>query len=165
MHLYELSKQHQGLMALIEDGEMDAETLQDTLEGLEGDLTAKGQGTLAVLANLGHSIEAFNAEIKRMQARVKTLKANDTWLREYLRENMVATGITKIESPVFSASVGKPGKVVVIENEDKIPEPWRKVEMVEKVTVDKKQILADLKIGLKIPGCILGDAKAPLRIK
>ena len=164
MHLYELTDQMRGLQDLIEEGEMDQVTLADTLEGLEGDIQSKGRGTLAVMANLGSDIAAFDHEIKRMQARKKTVENNFTWLKEYLRTNMLKSGITKIESDVFTASLGKPGKVVEILDESLVPAIMLKYTPATYTPI-KADIARALKAGQDVPGCKLTDAKAPLRIK
>ena len=164
LHLYELTDQMRGLQSLIESGEMSMDDLQDTLEGLEGDIIAKGQGTLSVMANLKHQVAAFKAEVARMQKRAKSLENNFNWLKDYLRDNMAACEISKIESPVFTATLGKPGKVVEVEDEDKIPELYK--ELVPAYwKVDKKAILRDLKAEIDVPGCKMVNSKAPLTIR
>ena len=41
-HLYELSAQMKGLQKLVDSGDMSADDLVDTIDGLTGDLMAKG---------------------------------------------------------------------------------------------------------------------------
>lgn len=164
MHLYELTEQYRGLQNMIESGTMTMEDLEDTFEGLEGDLVAKGQNTLAVMANLKHQVAAYKAEVARMQARAKSLESNYDWLKNYLRDNMAACEIQKIESPVFSATLGKPGKMVQVEDEKKVPELYREL-VPASWKIDKKSIARDLKAGIDVPGCTLIDSKAPLTIR
>jgi len=163
-HLYLLTEQMQGLQALIDEGEMDAETLQDTLDGLTTDLQAKGEGVLYVLANLNGNIKAYTDEIKRMTARKKTLENHHNWLKEYLRTNMVDSGITKIECPLFTASLKKAAKMVEITSEKLLPTNYKTL-VPASWTVNKAQILNDLKAGIEIPGAGLTDAKQGLTIK
>ncbi len=163
-HLYELTAQMQGLQALIDEGELDAETLQDTLEGLGTDLQEKGENVLLFLANLAGDIQAFDAEIKRMTARKKTLQRNHDWMKEYLRTNMIENGIQKIECPVFTATLRKPGKKVEITNEKDLPVEYQTL-VPASWTINKVQIGKDLKAGIEIPGAKLVDAKTPITIK
>jgi len=163
-HMYEMTEQMQGLQALIDEGEMDAETLHDTLDGLTTDLQEKGQGVLHVLANLDGDIKAYDAEIKRMTARKKTLANHHNWLKEYLRTNMVDSGITKIECPLFTASLKKAAKMVEITSEKLLPTNYKTL-VPASWTVNKAQILNDLKAGIEIPGAGLTDAKQGLTIK
>lgn len=164
MHLYELTDQMRGLQALIDEGTMDQETLDATLEGLEGDIQAKGKSTLAVLANLGAQADAYANEIKRMQARKKTIENHHAWLKEYLRTNMVKAGITKIESPVFTATLGKPGQKTEIVDKDLIPKIYQEV-VPATIKIPIAPITKALKAGVDVPGCKLVDSQAPLRIR
>ncbi len=160
-HLYELTSQMRGLQSLLESGELSADELADTFEALEGDIQAKGAGALSVLANLQSEASAYDTEIKRMQARKKTILNHHEWLKSYLRDNMIATGITKIESPLFTATLRKPSKVVEVVDSELIPNEYRKLT----ITVEKAVIKKALKRGIDIPGCRLIDGKTGIIIK
>lgn len=162
--LYILAEQMQGLQALIDEGEMDAETLHDTLDGLTTDLQAKGEGVLYVLANLNGNIKAYTDEIKRMTARKKTLENHHNWLKEYLRENMADSGITKIECPLFTATLRKASQMAEITDEKALPTKYKTL-VPASWTVNKVQILNDLKAGVEIPGAELVEARQGLVIK
>lgn len=163
-HLYELTKQMQGLQLLIDGGEMSADDLSDTLEGLAGDLMSKGKNVLLFMANLKGDIDAFDSEIKRMTARKKTMQNNHDWLKNYLRSNMIDCGIQKIESPVFTASLRKAGVMVEITSETELPVKYQTM-VPASWNINKAQILKDLKAGIDIPGAKLIDAKQGLTIK
>ena len=163
-HMYELTEQMKGLQLLIDDGEMSAEDLADTLEGLSGDLLAKGKDVLLYMANLDGDIKAFDDEIKRMTARKKTLSNHHAWLKEYLRTNMIECDFTKIESPLFTATLRKPTKMVEITSEKDLPVSYQTM-IPASWQINKRQILKDLKAGIEIPGARLIDAKQGLTIK
>ena len=163
--LYELSDQMRGLQRLIDEGEVDADVLQDTLEGLEGDIKAKGTSVLEFMANIATDVAAYSIEIKRLQARKKTVERQFEWMKNYLRDNMDASDITKIESATFSATLRAPTKMVEIVDPDLVPYPFRVEEKLVKVTIDKKMILDELKRGGDLPGAKLVDAKRGLIIK
>ncbi|MBU8921809.1 MAG: siphovirus Gp157 family protein [Bacteroidales bacterium] len=157
-HLYELTDQFKGLQSLIDSGEMSADDLADTIEGLSGDLVAKGCDVLLFMANLAGDIAAFEAEIKRMTARKKTLQNNHNWLKEYLRSNMIECDITKIESPVFTAALRKAGQMVEVYSEKDLPVSYQTM-VPASWKINKAQILKDLKADIEIPGARLIDAK------
>lgn len=163
MKLYELTAQVKGLQRLMEDGEMDEQTLQDTLEGLEGDLQVKADGLLAYVSNLGSDVAAIDAEINRLQARRNAISNHQESLREYLRFNMEQSGIDKITCPLFTITLRKAPDVVVIESEDLIPAMYK--ETVETVKISKEAIKRHLKEGIHVPGARLGDGKRGLLIK
>ena len=162
-HLYELTGQMIGLQRLIEDGEMDDEALQDTLEGLEGDLQAKAEGLLSYVANVGSDVSAIDVEIKRLQARKTTMVNRQNSLREYLKLNMVAGDIQKITCPLFSITLTKPRDVCVIDHADRLPESFVKTKTT--VMPVKADILRALKEGFDVPGASLGKSQPGLLIK
>ena len=163
-HLYELTDQFKGLQKLIDDGEMSADDLADTIEGLSGDLKAKGKDVLLFMANLKGDIAAFDSEIKRMTARKKTMQRNHDWLTEYLRINMIDCVMTKIESPVFTATLRKPTKMVEITSEDELPVSYQTM-VPASWKINKVHILKDLKAGVEIPGAKMVDSKQGITIK
>ena len=163
-HLYELSDQMKGLQEMIAGSDMDPEIFHDTMEGLTGDIIAKGASTLLVMANLGSDIDAYDREIKRMQARKKTIATNLEWLKNYLRDNMMASGIEKIESPVFTATLIKAKKVAQVDDIDKIrPMFFKRIPASRQLV--KADLLAALKAGKKCPGATLVDGKRGLTIR
>jgi len=163
-HLYELADQMKGLQQLIDSGEMTADGLSDTLEGLSGDIAAKGGDVLMFMANLKGDIDAFDGEIKRMTARKKAMQNNHDWLKNYLSLNMIECNITKIESPVFTATLRKPTKMVEITSEDDLPVEYQTM-IPASWKINKVQILKDLKSGVDIPGAKIVDGKSGLLIK
>ena len=164
MKLYELSEQMKGLQKLVDSGDMSADDLADTIDGLTGDLMAKGGDVLLFMANLAGDIAAFDSEIKRMAARKKTMQRNHDWLKNYLRKNMIECGITKIDSPVFTATLRKPSKMVEITSEKELPVEYQ--EMIPASwQIKKAKILKDLKAGIEIPGAKLADSKQGITIK
>jgi hypothetical protein len=163
-HLYELSAQMRGLQEMMETGELDEQTLADTMEGLEGDIQVKGANTLEFMANLATEVTAYAIEIKRMQARKTTVEKNFNWFKAYLRDNMARSGITKIESATFTATLGKPGKVVEIVDSALIPESF--VEVVpESYKFPKPPIAKALKAGQDVPGARLIDGQHRITIR
>jgi len=162
-HLYEITGQYIGLQRLMEDGEMDADALQATLEGLEGDLQAKAEGLLAYVANIGSDVAAIDTEIKRLQARKKTMTNRQESLRDYLKISMVAGNINKITCPLFSITLIKPRDMVVIDNADELPRKYFNIQ-ITKAPI-KADILAALKAKKAIPGASLGKSPHGLMIK
>ena len=162
-HPYEMTSQMIGLQKLIEDGEMDEQTLQDTLEGLEGEIQVKAEGLLAYVANMGADVDAIDAAIARLRDRRTAITNKQDALREYLRFNMEQSGIDKITCPLFTITLRKAPDVVVIESEDLIPEEYIKT-VITKAPM-KVDILKALKGGEHVPGARLGEGKRGLLIK
>jgi len=162
-HLYEMTGQLIGLQRLIEDGEMDEQTLADTLDGLQGDIKVKAEGLLMYVANIGSDVDSIDNEIKRLTARKRVMVNHQNALREYLRYNMDVGGIQKIECPLFTITLKKPAPMVVIDDESALPEKYI-MTVVTKSPV-KADIMKALKAGKDVPGAHLGESQPGLMIK
>lgn len=159
--LYELTGQYLSLAQLADDPDMPPEALADSLEGLEGEIEIKAQALLQVVAGMEGDTVAIDAEIKRLQDRKRVIQNRANRLRDYLYRNMVATGISKIDCPLFHITLTKPRPTVVIEDESRIPDQYMKTT---KAPV-KADILKALKAGEDVPGCVLGESKQGLIIR
>lgn len=157
MHLYEISEQyHEALTALTED-EFDQQTIDDTLEAIQGEFEEKGKNVAAFSQNIHSDIEVIDKRIKELQARKKVLLNRQTSLKNYLHKNMEATGITKIESPYMTVSIRKCPPSVVIDDEDLIPDEFIEI----KRTVNKTKI----KQAEGCPGAHIETGKTTVQIK
>lgn len=164
-HLYELTEQSRELAQLAEvsDEEM-AQAIADTWEALEGEFNDKAVAIVHVTRIIDADVSIIDAEIKRLQLRKKTTVNKIEALKSYLRTNMAASGISKIDCPLFSITLGKPSKIVVIDNESKIPADYLKMQTL--MSPMKKEILAALKEDPDaVPGCSLGESKQSLLIR
>lgn len=162
-HLYQITHQLIGLQHLIDDGELDADVLNDTMEGLQGDLQLKAEGILAFVANIGSDVKAIDDQIKRLTSRKKTMTTQQEWLRNYLKTNMQAATITKITCPLFSVTLGKAKPTAVVDDESLVPKKYKKT-----VPTTTQIVKADLLKALKkvsVPGAHLGESEQSLLIK
>ena len=155
--LYELTGQYRELANL----DLDPELLADTMEGISGEISIKAENLMGVISNMSSDADQIDLEVKRLQARKKTITNRQTWLREYLRSNMEMTGIDKITCPLFTITLRKAMQVVEVSDLDKVPEEYVKVVR----SADKVKIKNDLKSGITIPGCVLVDGQRGLMIK
>lgn len=164
MKLYEITAQHRELEHLAEndDGTL-AEALADTFEAITGDFNDKAISLIHVVRNIDSDTDAVDAEIKRLQDRKKAMTNTQNSMREYLRYNMEASGISKIDCPLFSITLGKGRDVVDVIDEALIPESY----MATKTTTApvKADILRALKSGESVPGTTMVKSKSSLRIK
>jgi len=162
MKLYELTAQHKQLEEIEETDDM-AQAIADTFEALEGEFNDKAISLITVVNNMQSDTESIDREIQRLQNRKKVIQNRQDSLREYLRTNMDACGISKISCPLFTITLAKGRDVVLIEDETKIPTDYLNIKT--SVTPMKAELLKDLKQGVDIPGAALGKSKPSLRIK
>lgn len=159
MKLYEITP------ALIDLASMDQddEAVKTTLECVQMDFNDKALAILAVTANFDSDVAALDAEMDRLKARKQSIVNRKQQLRDYLLYNMEASGITKIESPIFTASIRKGVESVEIENESLIPDDYIKVEVLEKP--DKAAIKKAIQSGQDVPGALLKRGANTIVIK
>lgn len=150
--LYELTTQYRSLERLAETDDLPSEVVRDTLEGLTGEIELKAQNVAAFIRNLDATAEAIDGAIEQMKARRDRLRARSEQVRAYLLENMVATGITKIECPYFRLAVHKSPPKVVIDNAGAVPSDLYVYPEPPPPYPDKKAILARIKSGEIVPG-------------
>jgi len=162
-HLYEITAAHKDLLKLAEESEDMAAAVADTFESIEGAFEDKAVSLIYVIQGMEKTAGIIDDEIKRLQARKKTIDNRAESLRTYLRMNMEQAEIKKIESPLFNITLvpGKP--VCLIDNQDEIPIDYIDIKTVRAAM--KNDILRDLKEGIEIPGAHLGTGKSSLRIK
>jgi len=147
----------------LQNMDLDAETLADTLESIEGEFDDKADSICHVLANLEANAKASFDESERLGDRGVSIKIRIDGLKEYLRENMEKLGKKKIESAKFTINcVAGRDKVGDIDY-SKLPARFMYTPEVDE-KLDKKMLLAELKMG-DIEGAELVKSKSSLRIK
>ncbi len=128
-----------------ETGEMTPE-LVNALAEFEG----KGAAVTAYILNVEAEAEAVKSAIQRLTNRKRALEARSDWMRRYLRENMAATGIKRIDAidGTFSArlEIGR-DESVEIDPTAVLPDSLCRV----KVEADKTKIKAAIKAGEPVP--------------
>lgn len=161
--LYKLTEQQKELQEIAGNSDLPIEAFADTFDALEGQFNDKAVSVIHVVKNMDSDVEAIDAEIKRLADRKKAIKNKQESIREYLRTNMEANEITKIECPLFTITLAKGRDVVVIEDEHIIPDDLVDVSVVTKP--NKAEILRLLKADKLVPGARIEKSKTSLRIK
>ncbi len=159
MKLYELT----GALADLSSMDLNDEAVQNSLEAIQGDFNDKAIAIIKLTENMTADTTAIDAEIDRLKARKQVIENRKKSLREYLLHNMEACNITKIECPLFTASLRKGVESVEIEDQSKLPDEFVTIEVVTKP--DKNLIKAKLKAGEDVPGATLKRGATTLTIK
>ena len=140
-----------------------AAALKDTFEMIEGDFEDKAISLITVVNNMKANTDSIDAEVKRLQERKKIIVNRQESLKTYLRINMEATGIKKIDCPLFTITLRAGVPIVLVKDEGLVPTDYMKITT--SMAPMKKEILAALKEGVDVPGCELGAGKATVLIK
>lgn len=163
-HLYELTGQFKELAILADGADEDMTVaVRDTMEAIEGEFQEKGKAIAMIALNIDGDLEAIQSQIDRLTERKRVITNRKNSLKEYLRENMDASGITKITHPLFTITCGKGRPSVVIDNEADIPDEYMSVKTT--MSPDKTAIAAAIKAGLEVPGAHSEIGKSSISIK
>lgn len=155
MNLYNIADEYQNILAEtfnLETGEVD-ETSLAKLDQVTEKLEDKGIAIASFIKNLEAERKAIEDAKKHMLEREKSLERRAEWLTNYLQTNMERCGINEIKSPYFVVKLKKCPVSVNIQNENILPNDYKKVK--EMTTIDKLKIKDDLLSGVVIPGAAL----------
>lgn len=162
--LYHITEQYKELAALAESADEDlAVALRDTMEGIEGEFQEKGKAIAMVALNIDGDLEAIQSQIDRLTERKRIITNRRESLKEYLRTNMEASGITKITHPLFTITCGKGKPIVVIDDEQALPDDFVSVKVTS--APDKAAIAKAIKDGIEVPGAHTEIGKSSISIK
>lgn len=145
MKLYEIRREIEE--ALIQD---DKAFDPHKLESLKIEFEAKLEGCAAVIKNLKAESDALCAEIKRLQARKAAVDNNARGLREYVRFQLEAVNLRKLNAGIHKFRIQRNSfPSVTVLDQSLIEKEYLKVE----VSVDRKAIGENFKeTGEVIPG-------------
>ena len=152
LRLYEIPAEWREVEELIEEagGEITPE-IEDRMEVLEGDLSAKVDVFAALVREAAARSEAFAAESKLFSDKARVAKNKAEGLKRYMKDTLERMGRTAAEGELFKVRIQQNPERVADEglDPDRLPERYVKVETVK--TVDKAKILADYKTGRALP--------------
>ena len=162
--LYQISDQYLAALNQLSDPETDEQAMQEIIERLSGDLEQKSIAVAMYIKNREVVIDATKQAEKSMADRRKAEEGKIDKLRKYFLENMLKTGITKIECPQFVISVRKNPPAVEVLMQDLIPDEYFDIPEPPPPTLNKKRLAEDLKAGVVIEGARLTQGHS-LQIK
>lgn len=163
MTLYELSDEFQTILNNMDEEGEPAESVLAQLDQVESQIKDKADGYVSLI-KYHESIDAtINDEIDRLRKRAATFANRGKWLKQRLFDAMNRMGETKIATALNTIRISKNGGELPV---DIIQEKLTKEYQTEKVVVspNREAIIADLKAGKTVPGCVLKERGTHLRI-
>lgn len=140
--------EHKQIMAMIDDPEVDQQTVLDTLEGIEGEISVKADGYGYVLRGIAYERSALAGKreyLKRLLAIVdkqdERLASTEESMKDRFMAAMIALGVDEegIKTKEFEFKIDKVGGQEKLETEeDKIPDSFKTV--VQTFKPDNKKI-------------------------
>lgn len=145
MNLYELTDNFLQLQQMLEDPEVDSQTLADTMEAVEGEIEIKADGYAKVIRNMEGSIGAIRQELERLTAKKNRLEAGIKRLKQNLQDHMIATGKKKFKTDLFSFNIQKNGgkAPVILDVKDTSELPDDLVRIKEEPDLEAIRMLLD----------------------
>ena len=164
LKLYEITDSYINLMDKLEAGEIAPEDIEDVQEEIHNALMTKSNNIIGYYLDRKSLIEAIDVQIKRLQEYKKTETNKLDKYKEYIKDNMEAMGIDKIETGAGKMQIARSPISVDILDEKLIPEEYK--EVVTEVKIDKKKIADNFKAtGEIIDGVKINYNNTNLRIK
>lgn len=154
MNIYELNDKYQQILDLLQSADVSTndeyrQILEDTLESISDALDTKAEGYVKVIAQMKSDQEMLKAERDRINERIKSLNNNVKRMQEVLYDTLKSSGKEKIKTPLYSIWIQQNPPSIEVLDESEIPESY----WIEQLpTLDKRQLLADLKEGKEVKG-------------
>lgn len=153
--LYVLADAYRVAADQLADLDLPPEVVADTLESLSGDMETKATNVAMFARNLEAVAEQIKVAEGTMAARRNAIERRAERIREYLKANMLRTGISKIECPYFKLAIRDNPPSVVIDAAGSIPAEFMRQPEPPPPTPDKKAITDALKAGQVVSGAHL----------
>jgi chaperonin cofactor prefoldin len=160
--LYEIKNSLLELANMDADCEDMREAIRNTMDAVDGEFREKALAVAHYIKNIDADAESIDAEIKRLTARKKAVNAKQDAIKDYLRSNMDATGIKKIECPIFTILAVQGREIASIDNESLLPDEFVEIKAV--IQPKKAEILKALKSGADVPGASIKKSGTSIRI-
>lgn len=147
--LYEISERYRNIQELLDNPELPDEDIRMALDSIGEEFNTKAENVAKVISSMLADAEGIKKEIERLQERKKVVENRVKGLKNYIYEQMQATGKKKIKGTLFTLAIQKNAPSVNVVDENVIPEQYK---VPQPYKLDKKAILADLKQDVKIDG-------------
>lgn len=141
------------LNRLVEEVEhLDAETYNDTLEGVEGAFEVKAEKVVYAIRGIERRAELMREQLNRFRGRIVVVEENAKYLKTYLQHGLESAGKKALETPAFTIRLRK-STAVIITNEEDVPSQLMRTKTIS--DPDKTAIGKQLKAGEAVPGAEL----------
>ena len=153
MNLYEITGAVQQLAEMFEEGEIDEQTYNDTVESLGSSIEV--EEIVKAIRNKLAEAEMYKAEAERFTKKKQKAEKSVEWLKKVLMSYLCVMNERKLNTSLFCVTRGT-SKAVSVYDENVIPEQYM---IPQPAKVDKKSILADLKAGVDVPGAHIKETE------
>lgn len=163
-NLYEITQDYLKIMSMMDDPDLDPQTLADTMEAVEGELEIKAENYAKVIRNLEGDIAAIKLELDRLSAKKKALENNIKYMKSALQMAMETTGKTKFKTELFSFGIRKNAPSVIMDEPyiENVPERFLKYS---EPTINRSAIKEAIQNGEDLEGLAHLESSTSLNIR
>lgn len=154
--LYELSTGYKHLMTMLEETD-DPVLVETLLKATNDQIQTKAVNIGKVTVCLDTTAELIKGEIDRLTKRYNTIKNKSQWLKDYMLRELEQMEIDNIDDPILPIKLVNNPPSVEITDEKVIPAKYAQQKIT--TTYSKKDMAADLKAGVEVPGATLKQTK------
>jgi hypothetical protein len=152
LKLYELTNDFNKLFELINNEEFDLDTIEDTIQAIEGNIEVKVESIARMIRNWEAHAAAMDAEEKRLKDSKRALENRINRMKDYVLESMTLMSKDKIPTSIGNVCRQKNPPSIDVFDMNAVPKNFIIIPPVEP-KVDKKSILEHFKgSGELIPG-------------
>ena len=164
MRLYDIAQEYTKLLRMVDDGELTAEMVADTLESISAEFDIKARNCMMVVAELDKDLAGLQVQIDRLTALKKSTENSRENLVEYVKNVMLSAGKEKLDLGLFKLSIRSATKQLPkVIDESKLDNDFF-VVVPAQISLDRRKLLAAVKSG-EVKGIELVDSKRSLTIK
>ena len=122
--LYELTADYLEVLEMAESGEVEYQTVIDTLESIQGEIEVKADGYAKIIKALEGQADALKKEEDRLASKRRSIDTNIKNMKTSLEKSMIITGNTKLKTTLFSFIIQRNPASLVIDKPNEIPEQF-----------------------------------------
>lgn len=156
-HLYELAKNHQEAFNTLTDMDLPAEAINDTLEGLSGEVKDKCRSVAMWRENQLLIVKAKKELAKKISAEANSIEDAANKMLDYLDFNMRLCGITEIDCDYFTIKYRNNPPKVEVTDPDLVPTDFIKTKTTEAISLS--EIKKEIQAGRSVPGAEMVQGK------
>ena len=163
MKLYEIANEYQGLIDLVDSGELSQDDITDTLEAVNATFDDKVRACMMICRQAQASRDALIHESNRIARLIDSKNKESEHMLDYVKSCMIKMDKSKLDLGLFKLTLKKATDKLGAIDESMVPKKyWIDVPATQKI--DKRMLLSDAKLNA-IDGVEIVESDRALMVK
>ena len=163
MKLYEIANEYQGLIDLVDSGELSQDDIADTLEAVNATFDDKVRACMMICRQAQASRDALIQEANRIRDLAQLKNKESEHMLDYVKSCMIKMDKSKLDLGLFKLTLKKATDKLGDIDELKVPEKYW-IEVPASKKIDKRMLLSDAKLN-SIDGVEIVESERALMVK